>query len=125
MELYKRLTVYPRRCPPRLSRSTHAPLGCCVNTVSISPSSIAIAANLDLIVGAAKKFNVPVGQIASQIAGSIEPLRRLAIERMVDESLRRQFRPIEISTCHSVRRRYKSRPATSDGNRMSDAASRR
>ena len=61
------------------------------------------AADLDLMIDAAQELDVPIRPIAREVAGSIQPLARLA-ERVRNEALRRQIRPPQITA-------RKARPA--------------
>src|ERR1043166_8841154 len=60
-----------------------------------------VAANLDLIVEASEKLDVAVRQVAGAVACPVQTARRLAIEAMGDEFLRRQLRLVQIPTRHS------------------------
>src|ERR1043166_9979427 len=61
-----------------------------------------VAANLDLIVEASEKLDVAVRQVAGAVACPVQTARRLAIEAMGDEFLRRQLRLVQIPTRHST-----------------------
>ncbi|KPW44515.1 hypothetical protein ALO86_200087 [Pseudomonas syringae pv. berberidis] len=56
------------------------------------------APDLDLIIIAPQVLDITVRQPAAQIAASVHPHRRLSTERVIQETLRRQFRQIEIAT---------------------------
>ncbi|KPW48467.1 hypothetical protein ALO86_200194 [Pseudomonas syringae pv. berberidis] len=56
------------------------------------------ASYLDLIVIAPQVLDVAVRQPAAQIAAPVHPRCRLGTERVLDETLRRQFRQIQIAT---------------------------
>ncbi|SAL88820.1 hypothetical protein AWB74_08750 [Caballeronia arvi] len=57
------------------------------------------AANLDLMIVPAKKFDIAVGTITCDIAGAVHT--RIGDERIIDKSLGCQLRPIEITTRHT------------------------
>ncbi|KPW44522.1 hypothetical protein ALO86_200088 [Pseudomonas syringae pv. berberidis] len=58
------------------------------------------ASYLDLIVVAPQVFDITVRQPAPQIAAPVHPRCRLGTERILDETLRRQFRQIQIATAN-------------------------
>src|ERR1700752_2401430 len=62
----------------------------------------AIPSDLDLVIDAAQKLDVAVGQIASTIAGLVKGFATLAIERVCDELFRGQFGPVQISPRQSI-----------------------
>ena len=55
------------------------------------------AADLDLVVGAAEELDGPVGPIAGQIAGPVEPCSGLGAEGIGNELLGGQLGPVEIA----------------------------
>src|SRR5262245_31626220 len=61
-----------------------------------------IAANFYLIVETAEKLDVAVRQVARAVACPVQTPRRPAVERMRDELLCGKFRPVQVSTPHSV-----------------------
>src|SRR5215213_2879798 len=54
-------------------------------------------ANLDLLVHTPEKFDLPIGSIASEVAGAIQTLARSRGKRIRYEFFSRQFRPVEIT----------------------------
>src|SRR5262249_42457700 len=56
------------------------------------------ASNLYLVVSASKKLDRSIGEVTSEIAGSVEPRARLRGERIGRELFRGQPRLIEIAT---------------------------
>ncbi len=60
----------------------------------------AVAADLDLVVGAAEEVEVAVGAPAHQVSGAVHALARLA-ERVGDEPLRGQGGPVEVAAGES------------------------
>ena len=59
------------------------------------------AADLDLIVGASQELDVPVGSVAGDVAGLVEPRARPVAERISDEPLPRQARLAEVAARHA------------------------
>ena len=59
------------------------------------------AADLHLVVGTAEELDVPVGQIAGQIAGFVQPCSGLGAEGVGNEFLGGQIRPVEIAAGHA------------------------
>ena len=57
----------------------------------------AIAANLHLLIDATHKGNLPVGQVAGEVARSVEPGSWFAAEWVGDESLLCQLRAVEVA----------------------------
>ena len=57
------------------------------------------AADFHLVIVAAEVFQVAVGQPARQVAGAVHPSARVGV---IDEALRRQVRPVEVTTGHAV-----------------------
>ncbi len=55
------------------------------------------AADLHLVVVAAQKLEIAIGQVARQVAGPVHACIRLADERIGQEPLRRQLRAIEVA----------------------------
>ena len=64
------------------------------------PRLDAEAADLDLVVDTAEVLDISVGQIAGQVAGTVEALARNTAERVGDEPLGGQLRPPEITARH-------------------------
>src|SRR5580658_7117808 len=60
------------------------------------------AANLHLEIAAPYKLDITVRQVASQIAGFIEPRARMPAERVCNEFLRRHLRSIQITTGETI-----------------------
>ncbi len=60
----------------------------------------AVAANLDLKVGATQKLYVAVRHEACQIARFVQTCTGTVAERIGDEALSRQFGPVQVSPCH-------------------------
>src|SRR5579872_2057972 len=57
----------------------------------------AVTADLDLVVGAAGKLDVSIGQIAGEIAGLVHPSTRLIAEWIGNKLLGGDFRTIQIA----------------------------
>ncbi|PSK64402.1 hypothetical protein B0E53_03641 [Micromonospora sp. MH33] len=60
-----------------------------------------VAAQLDLVVGAAQVFEVPVGAQADEVAGAVQPRAGDARERVRHEPLGRQRRLVQVAACHA------------------------
>src|SRR6185295_12020989 len=57
-----------------------------------------VAADLDLQVAPAEDLQAAIGQEAPQVAGAVEPPTSCRIERIGNERLRRQLRPVPVAT---------------------------
>jgi len=60
------------------------------------------AADLDLLVGTAKDFDVSIGPVASNVSRAIEPVPVFCAERVGHKSLRRHLRLVEVTASHSL-----------------------
>src|SRR6185369_22427 len=56
------------------------------------------AAHLHLLVHASKELDLPISKQSNAVAGPIQTRTRLNTERMRNETLRRQIRPVQITT---------------------------
>src|SRR6185503_17768381 len=65
------------------------------------PQFNAESANLYLMINAAEIFDVPIRKETSQVARLVELCARLGTERIRNESLVRQLRPVQISTSNA------------------------
>ncbi|SAL08017.1 hypothetical protein AWB81_08511 [Caballeronia arationis] len=59
------------------------------------------AANLDLMIVTAEEFNIAVRAITCEVARAVQPCAGLAAERIVDETLRGEFGPVQIAARHT------------------------
>src|ERR1051326_3364789 len=59
----------------------------------------AVSSDLDLMIDAAEIFKLSILAVASQIPGTVQAFSQHFAEWMRHESLRRQLRPVEVSTC--------------------------
>ncbi len=85
-------------------------------TGSISPSSMREPAHLHLVVIAAQVLQGVAGQPAGQVTGTVHARARSLAERIVEEPLGRQLRPVQISRGHTSPPTYSS-PHNADGRR--------
>ena len=72
------------------------------------------AADLDLVVDAAEEFERAVGAATDEVAGAVEA-RAGASERVGDESLGRQLRPVEVAAGDAVAADVRARRARRPG----------
>src|SRR5262249_23669381 len=57
-------------------------------------------ANLHLQIGTIEKLDIAVRKVTGDITCTIQPAWEIAAEHIWDESLGRQFRKVEVTTCH-------------------------
>src|SRR5437762_1112616 len=62
----------------------------------------AMAAHLHLLIDAPEKINLSVSQVASTVAGAIEPCAGCGGERIGNESFSSEFRPLEVAARQTV-----------------------
>ena len=65
------------------------------------PQFDAEPADLHLVIGPAEELDVPIGQIAGQIAGLVQSCSGLGAEGIWNKLLGGQLRPVEIASGHA------------------------
>ena len=82
---------------PRATTTASRTAGCCgqhrLDLAQLDPE----AADLDLVVEPAEELEVAVRPLARQVAGAVEPRAGRLAERVGDEALGRELRPVEVA----------------------------